>query len=60
VNDINRELDRIGNELHDAARRDLGNQTGRRLPRRRLVVGLAAGVIVLGGVGAGIAATVLD
>jgi hypothetical protein len=53
------DLVRIGNELRDAAQRDLGNQKRFGLPRRRLIVALAVGVIVLGA-GAGIAATVLD
>ena len=53
------DLVRIGNELRDAAQRDLGNQRHLGLPRRRLIVSLAVGVVVLGA-GAGIAATVLN
>lgn len=56
MNDIDLELIRIGNELRNAAQRDLAQP---RVPRRRLVTLLVAALVVLGA-GAGIAATVLN
>lgn len=58
--DVDIELVRFGNQLKLAAELDLaGKPRALRLPRRRMLVLLAAGFLVLAGVGAGIAATML-
>lgn len=59
MNEVDIELDRIGQRLRNAAQRDLGQQSRSWLPWKRLVVLLAGALVVLGG-GAGIAATVFD